>query len=932
MDLKSTVNLPKTDFPQKGNLPVREPERLAAWKAADVYARIRAARTGRPLFNLHDGPPYANGDIHFGHVLNKVLKDFVVKTKTMEGFDAPYVPGWDCHGLPIEKQVEKGLEAQKRRRHDIPVLELRRLTREYAEKYVGIQSEQFQRLAVFGDWANPYRTMDFTYEADIVRALGKFIAEGSVYKGPRPVYWCIYDQTALAEAEVEFKDHTSPSVYVAFPFVSDPAEVDPALAGRDVSVVIWTTTPWTLPANLAIAFNPEFEYVAIETGAEPGGRVFVLAEGLLETVAGKVGWQAPRVLARFKGSVLEHMRAHHPFADRESLFVLADYVTLDAGTGAVHTAPGHGHEDYVTGLRYGLEVYCPVDHAGNFTADVAHFAGQRVFEANPGIVKLLEERGALLEAEKISHSYAHCWRCNNPLIYRATPQWFVSMDKTGLRARAVDAIRSVDWVPSWGEERMVKMIENRPDWCISRQRAWGVPITVFACDGCGELLLDEAIFEHVARIFEHEGADAWYSRDTSELLPAGTTCPRCGHGHFIKENDILDVWIDSGVSSLAVVERRGLGWPADMYLEGNDQFRGWFNSSLMVGVETRGAAPYRTVLVHGMTVDEKGEKLSKSKGNTPDLAKFIKANGAEILRLWSASVNYREEVPLADEHLKRLSEAYRKIRNTVRYALGNLDGFDPVSDRVPYPEMLELDRWALSALNRLTAEVREAYGRYEFHTVYHALYNFCTVELSSIYFDVLKDRLYTHAPRSRGRRSAQTALYEIIHRFTRLIAPILAFTAEEVWEHIPGARAGATTVHATEFPVPEPAWEDAGLDARWARLLEARDVGQKALEARRAAKEIGSSLEAVVTIRADGELFELLSAYRETFEDLLIVSGVELERGDGALEVAVRKADAPKCERCWHYRSSVGEDEALPTVCGPCREHLREGWPELVTA
>jgi isoleucyl-tRNA synthetase len=927
MDLKATVNLPKTDFPQKGNLPQQEPKRLAAWAQMDLYGRIRTAREGRPRYVLHDGPPYANGNIHAGHVLNKLLKDFVVKMRTMEGKDSPYIPGWDCHGLPIEIQVDKKLGGRKA---GMSVLDVRRAAREHAAHYAEVQSNEFQRLGIFGDWANPYLTMDYRYEADTVRVLGRFIAEGSVYKGPRPVYWCVHDRTALAEAEVEYEPHTSPSVYVAFPLASDPAEIDPALAGHRVSIVIWTTTPWTLPANLAIAFNPQFDYVAVEVG---GDQVYVVAEGLLEVTAAKLGWGEPIFLARFKGDRLERLRARHPFIDRESLLVLGDYVTLDAGTGAVHTAPGHGYDDYMTGIRYGLDIYCPVDAAGRFDESVERFAGEQVFKANPAIVDVLRERGALLGEERISHSYPHCWRCHNPLIFRATPQWFISMDKTGLRQRALDAISGVEWIPGWGEERMRGMIANRFDWCISRQRAWGVPITVFYCEACGEAVISPEVTEYVARIFEHEGADAWYTRPAADLVPEGTACPKCDGTALTKETDILDVWIDSGTSSLAVLAPRGLGWPADMYLEGNDQFRGWFNSSLMVGLEGEGAAPYRTVLVHGMTVDEKGEKLSKHKGNAMDLPKLLAANGAELLRLWVGSVNYREEVPFSIEHLNRLSEAYRKIRNTARYALGNLHGFDPERDRVEYGEMLELDRWVLGELNELTAEVRAAYEAYEFHTVYHSLYNFCSVQLSSIYFDVLKDRLYTHAPASLARRSAQTALYEIVDRVTRLIAPILAFTAEEIWEHIPGAKSRAESVHIAEFPGVEPAWEDAELAARWRHLLEVREAAQKALEEKRAAKEIGSSLEAAVTLRAKGDLYELLEGNRQLLEDLLIVSAVDLERGDGEpLSVSVRRAEGPKCERCWHYRTTVGADAALPTVCGICVGHLNEGWPELATA
>lgn len=925
MDLKSTVNLPKTDFAQKGNLPVREPERLAAWKAMGLYRRIREARAGAPAYMLHDGPPYANGNIHLGHVINKLLKDFVVRMRTMEGYDAPYVPGWDCHGLPIEKQVEKNLGVKK---HELSPLEFRKATREYAEKYVGIQSQEFQRLGIEGEWENPYLTMDYRYEADTVRALGQFMAKGSVFKGPRPVYWCVNDATALAEAEVEYQNHTSPSVYVAFKLVSDAGMLHPRLSGKDVSVVIWTTTPWTLPANLAIAFHPEYDYVAIH-GAD--GRIFIVAQGMLEEVSEALGWGSPTVAAMFKGAQLEGLKARHPFLERDSVFVLADYVTLDAGTGAVHTAPGHGHDDYLTGMKYGLDVYCPVDGDGRFDDTVAHFAGQHVFKANGPIVELLKERGALLGSESLSHSYPHCWRCHNPLIYRATPQWFISMDRTNLRGRAVDAISKVEWVPGWGRDRMAGMIANRPDWCISRQRAWGVPITAFYCEGCDDALITPEVIEHVATIFDEEGADAWFARPASELMPPGSSCAGCGGTAFRKETDILDVWIDSGASSIAVLKRRGMNWPADMYLEGNDQFRGWFNSSLMLGLECEGAPPYRTVLVHGMTVDEKGEKLSKSKGNAPDLDAMIRNSGVELLRLWVASVNYREEIPYSKDLFARISEAYRKIRNTARYALGNLQGFDPATDRVPYDEMEEIDRWALAELNLLVAEVRQAYADYAFHGVFHAIYNFCSVELSAIYFDVLKDRLYMQPPGSPARRSAQTAVYEIIDRLTRLLAPILAFTAEEIWEHVPGATARSESVHLALFPDVEPVWDDEPLAERWEELLVAREVAQKALEAKRAAKDIGSSLEAHVTLHVPNAQYELLAGARTLLEDLFIVSSVAVEPSEAeAISADVRKADGAKCERCWHYRPSVGGDAGLPTICAPCVTQVRDGWPEIV--
>jgi len=976
LDLKKTVNLPKTGFSQKANLTQAEPARLKKWEQLDLYRLIRESRGDAQKFILHDGPPYANADIHLGTAMNKILKDFIVKSRTMMGYDAPYVPGYDCHGLPIELYVDRKLGAKKA---NMSPVSIRRACREHAAQALKNQTRDFKRLGILGEWSDPYLTMSNHYEAETARMFARFVERGYVYKGARPVYWCIQDQTALAEAEVEYFHHTSPSVYVKFPLRSDPALIDPALKEKRVFVLIWTTTPWTLPANLGIAVHPDFEYSAFEHGDE----VYIVASELVEAVAAKCDLgarsesgdrQSPKILARFSGSKLDRLECTHAWLDRPSLLMVGDHVTLGgeadaeteldvseaekkqsgskAGTGAVHTAPGHGHDDFVIGKRYGLEVYCPVDHAGRFTPEVEHFAGLRVFEANEKIVDFMREKGVLLFSENYEHRYPHCWRCKNPVIFRATPQWFIAMDQvhsatvekdedgrdrtnfidnfednSGLRAASLREIERVQWIPAWGVDRMRNMLKARPDWCVSRQRVWGVAIPVFYCGKCSEAVADPIVINHVADIFEKESGDAWYTREPGDLLPPGYVCKGCGATDWTKETDILDVWFDSGTSSIAVLEnprREELSWPADVYIEGGDQFRGWFNSSLMVGLAAHDRAPYKTVICHGWTLDAQGRAMHKSAGNAVEPEVVIKESGAEIIRLWCASSNYFDDMRASDEILQRVTDGYRKLRNTARFALGNLAGFEPSGDRVPFEEMLEIDRWALAELDSVTDKVLKAYEGFEFHSVFHLLYNFATVTLSARYFDIVKDRLYTYAPRSLARRSAQTALHNIADSLARLLAPILVFTADEVWENLPAAKEAQPSVHLMTFPSVS-GEDNATLLQNWTALFAIRDEVLRALEVARIAKEIGSSLEAKVTLSASGKTLELLRQYANDLRYIFIVSEVELiEFADGDVSIKVSTADGQKCERCWNYSTRVGESAKYPTVCERCVAALEE--------
>ncbi|UCD84165.1 MAG: isoleucine--tRNA ligase [Deltaproteobacteria bacterium] len=925
MDYRDTLNLPQTRFPMKANLAEREPEILKSWEEKRIYEKILKANQGKKSFLLHDGPPYANGHIHNGTALNKILKDIIVKSKNMAGLLSIYVPGWDCHGLPIELQVDKELGEKKK---GLSKVEFRERCRQYARKYINIQQEEFKRLGVFGIWQEPYLTMNHEYEATIVRELAKFADKGSLYRRKKPVYWCTSCQTALAEAEVEYEAHRSPSIYVKFPVVSDLSKLFPSLKGKKVSVLIWTTTPWTLMANLAIALHPRFTYMAVEVE----GEVLIVAEGLLGQVVMELNLKTYQTLESFPGQKLDGTVCRHPFIERDSLIITGELVTLEAGTGCVHIAPGHGHEDYEIGLKYGLEVYSPVDDEGRFVKEAIPFPGINVFEANSLINRKLKEIGALLKEDMIEHSYPHCWRCKEPVIFRATEQWFISMNHNELRNQALKGIDEVEWVPRWGRERIYGMVESRPDWCISRQRSWGVPITVFYCSACSSVLGDKDTIDNIARRFEKEGADSWFSLPVSELLLKNAKCSQCGGKDFKKEEDILDVWFESGVSHAAVLETNdSLYWPADLYLEGSDQHRGWFQSSLLASVGTRGTPPFRIVLTHGFVVDGKGEKMSKSKGNFIPPEEIINKYGADLLRLWVAAEDYREDIRLSVEILKRLTEAYRRIRNTFRFLLGNLYDFDPEKDSVDYQELLEIDRFLLYRLNRLITRVRQAYDEFEFHVIYHSLHNFCVVDLSSFYLDILKDRLYTFPASSPARRSAQTVIREIALALAKLLAPILSFTAEDVWSYLPGIQ--EESVHGAGFPEARKDHLDDHLTERWERLLQVRNEALKALEQARQQKLIGSSLEAKINIQSPKKLLPFLKEYLQELPALFIVSQVTLADDSDkegyvsqeieGLKIQVLPAEGQKCERCWNYSSSVGTDKDHPLICERCLRVLK---------
>ncbi len=936
-DWKDTLNLPRTGFPMKANLPTAEPKAIERWDATDLYGRIRARRRGAPKFILHDGPPYANGRIHLGTALNKVLKDVIVRSRTMAGFDAPYVPGWDCHGLPIELKVDRELGPKKRQ---MSIGDFRRACRAYADRFVDIMRKDFKRLGVMGGWGDPYLTMSYGYQSAIVRALAKFVEQGMVYKGKKPVHWCIHCRTALAEAEVEYENHTSPSIFVEFPFTPDArrelATRVPALAGlENLSVLIWTTTPWTIPSNLAIAFHPEFTY-----GAYPvGGTAVVVAEGLAESVSKQVGRPFGAPLATFTGRDLEGLRFRHPLYARDSVGVLATYVTLEQGTGAVHTAPGHGSDDFATGVQYGLDIYAPVGPGGHFLDDVELFGGQRVFDANARIEEALHDRSRLWHRESFEHSYPHCWRCHHPVIFLATWQWFVAMDSTGLREKAVEAVKHVRWIPAWGEERLTLMLQNRPDWCISRQRAWGVPIPAVDCVKCGEAVLTAPLAEKAAAVFAEHGADAWYERPIEEFLPEGLACPTCGGREFERERDILDVWFDSGSSHEAVLgHTEDLPWPADLYIEGSDQYRGWFQSSLLVGLGTRGRPPYHAVVTHGFFVDEQGRKMSKSLGNTIEPGEIIDRSGAEILRLWAAMVDYREEMRVGKEILARVVEAYLKLRNTLRILAANLYDFDPDVDALPVAELPELHRFVLSRYAEVASKVVRAYDDYDFPAVPQAVSSFITSDVSAFFVNVTKDAAYTLAPRSAARRAAQTAMFVMADGLARLMAPILPMTADELWGFLPGRR--DDSVHLADFPSNLDAFADADLAARWQRLMALRDGVNVEIETLRKAKVVGKSEEAKVELRATGSLADLLRRNRDDLPTIFMTSDVVVagapDAGQGAVftesddswaTIVVSRADGVRCDRCWRYVPEVSAEPSRQGVCPRCEQALAEARP-----
>jgi isoleucyl-tRNA synthetase len=915
-EYSKTLNLPETEFPMRGNLPQREPEIQEKWEALNIYAKVQEKQAGKPKFILHDGPPYANGDIHIGHAMNKILKDIIVKYKTMAGFDAPYVPGWDTHGMPIEHAIikNKGIN-----RHEVPVTEFRQMCYDYAMDFVERQKGQFKRLGVRGDWNNPYITLQPEYEARQIQVFGEMAKNGYIYKGLKPVYYCASCETALAEAEVEYADKTSPSIYVKFA-VKDGQGVLPV---ENTSIVIWTTTPWTLPANVAISLGPDFDYDLVEVNGEN----LLIAQHLVGAVLKNAGITAePNVLKTFKGAELERVTCAHPFLDRESLVILGDHVTLESGTGCVHTAPGHGMEDYLVGLKYDLPILAPVDGQGKFTAEAGKYAGQFYIKANKPIIADLEESGHLLVEKALDHSYPHCWRCKNPVFFRATEQWFGSIDK--FRDQLLEEIKKVEWSPAWGEVRLHNMIADRTDWCISRQRKWGVPIPIFYCNDCNTEIINDATIEKLSKLFAEHGSQIWFEKDASELVPEGLTCS-CGGHTFRKESDTMDVWFDSGSSHIAVLDARPeLQWPADLYLEGSDQYRGWFNSSLSTAVAVRGQAPYKAILSHGFTLDGEGRKQSKSLGNVVDPLNVLKQYGADILRLWVASVDFRADTRVNDAILKQVADVYRKTRNTFRYLLGNLNDFTPQTDLVPTEQLLELDRWALNKFEQVRERVLKGYQANEFHVVYHEINNFCTVAMSNFYFDVSKDRMYTVAPKSLERRSGQTAMYHILVSLTQLLAPILTHTADEVWTYVPGAT--EASVQLTEFGGATAAF-DAELDKKWDAILSVRDEVLKAMEVARQEKVIGKALTASLDLYPDSKTAEILASV-PNLKEVLGVSAVDVKQvgADVPADVAqynglfvkVSAATGETCERCRVVTPEVGQHADHPTLCPVCADNV----------
>ncbi|MBF0375890.1 MAG: isoleucine--tRNA ligase [Desulfamplus sp.] len=973
MDYKNTLNLPVTKFAMKANLAAREPEQLKAWEESGLYQKIRQSSEGKETFILHDGPPYANGHLHMGHAINKILKDIIIRSRQMAGFDAPYVPGWDCHGLPIEHNVDKKLGSKKK---EMTAVQIRQACRKYAEGFVDIQRDEFKRFGVSGDWDKPYLTMHNAYEARIAKECGEFALSSDMFLGKKPIYWCCSCETALAEAEIEYKDHGSPSIYVKFPLKDDISDLLPELkthtaynsttecccdsaknscsSSKDISIVIWTTTPWTIPANLAICLHPEFEYCAVKT-ANQG--IMIIAKELVQKVMAQFNIEDYTVIGDIASTALENRKCSHPLYGRDSLIILGTHVTLEAGTGCVHTAPGHGADDHIVALRYGLEPYSPVSDNGCFTDDVKGFEGQFIMKANSNIIEELKKHNALLKHENMTHSYPHCWRCKKPVIFRATPQWFISMDNQGLRQKSLEAIDKVEWIPSWGKARIYSMIEHRPDWCLSRQRSWGVPIPVFHCNKCSEVYVTRESVDKIHALFTEHSSDIWFEKEAAFLMPEGAVCSKCGSRDFKKDQNILDVWFDSGVSHAAVLEEReGLRRPADLYLEGSDQHRGWFHSSLLTAVGRTGQAPYKAVLTHGFVVDSQGKKMSKSVGNVVAPEKIIKQHGADILRLWAASADYRDDVRISDNIITQLSDAYRRIRNTCRFMLGNLFDFNPAADIQSVEEMSDMDKFMLHKLGVVLNKSIRAYDNYEFHTVYHTVYNFCTVDLSAFYLDIIKDRLYTFPAKDKARQDAQTVMYLTLDSITRLLAPILPFTTEEVWKEMPCfenktddgkaadgsavvdsgvgcankniANTKAESVHLTMRPVPDPSWQNDALAVNWEKIIDVRSEVTKALEDARVAKKIGHSLDASIGIYVDdADVRKILSSFGKDLRDVFIVSDAYLisepvettvEKDGKKVQVIVEKASGEKCSRCWKYDITTGAREDHPETCSRC--------------
>lgn len=936
MEYKTTLNLPQTDFPMRANLPKKEPEILRYWNEMDLYRRIQEQSRGKPKFILHDGPPYANGHIHLGHTLNKILKDIIVKYKAMTGYDAPYIPGWDTHGLPIEQQAIKALGVD---RHQVDISEFRRMCKEYALRYVNIQREEFKRLGVLGDWEHPYLTLEPDYEAVQIGVFGEMAKRGFIYKGLKPVYWCTDCETALADAEVEYQEDESHSIYVLFP-VKDSKGLFPV--DDRTFILIWTTTPWTIPGNMAISLHPDYDYVM----ADLDGLKILVAKELLRPVLGIKGKMEAdvQILGTWKGRQLEGLLCAHPIYDRDSLVVVGEHVTLEQGTGAVHTAPAYGMDDFLVCQRYNIPVVSLVDGKGIFTEEAGFVAGVSIWDGNVKVIDELKKRNLLYHQETITHQYPHCWRCKEPLMFRATEQWFASIE--GFRKEALDAIEEVKWIPFWGKERIHNMVAEREDWCISRQRVWGVPIPIFYCDDCEEIIINDETIGWLQKLFRRYGSGVWFERSAQELLPPDFNCPKCKGKRFRKETDTMDVWFDSGSSHVAVCDRRPeLRWPADLYLEGSDQHRGWFNSSLCTSVAIRGTAPYRAVLTHGFVVDEEGRKMSKSVGNVIDPHDLIEKFGADLLRLWVSSADYRSDVAVSQNIMSQLTDAYRKIRNTFRFMLGNLYDFDPFRDALPYEDLSLLDRYALLKLHKLLQRVTKAYENYEFHVVYHAVANFCVVDLSSFYLDVTKDTLYCSSSDSRERRSIQTVLYETCHVLARMLAPILSFTTEEIWGYLPRAKERWESIHMASWPEVNRSYLDKDLENRWERIMGIREEITGILEEARRQKLIGPSTEAFISIYPENE--ETLAFLRE-FEGelarLLIVSGfkiheiweaapataVSAENGH-ALKIHVERAGGKKCTRCWLYDESVGTFGEHPTLCRRCYTVVREHETKIPT-